>query len=111
MRAATVLAGLLLDSGELSRAEAAYTALLREAPENGDAHAGLGTIALRHGAHDEARERWARALSLGVTDDALCFRYAALAQDAGLGEADVRPVLERAVAIRPGSTTPGTASR
>jgi tetratricopeptide (TPR) repeat protein len=101
VRAESLLAGLLLDSGQLSRAETAYEALLREAPENGDLHAGLGTIAIQRGSRDQARERWSRALALGVTDDALCFRYAALAQNAGLGESDVRPVLERAVSIRP----------
>jgi tetratricopeptide (TPR) repeat protein len=101
LRAEILLAGLLLDSGEWSRAEAAYTALLPEARENGDLQAGLGTAALQRGAREQAQERWTRALALGVTDDALCFRYAALAQNAGLGESDVRPVLERAVAIRP----------
>jgi hypothetical protein len=101
IRAAVILAGLLLDAGELSRAEASYTALLRETAGNGDVHAGLGTIALQRGARDEARARWAQALALGVTDDALCYRYAALAPNAGIGESDVRPVLERAIAIRP----------
>ena len=65
LRIEILLAGLLLDSGELSRAQAAYDALLREAPENGDVHAGLGTISLQRGARDEARERWTRALALG----------------------------------------------
>jgi tetratricopeptide (TPR) repeat protein len=101
VRAEILLAGLLLDSGALTRAEAAYTALLPEAAGNGDLHAGLGTIALQRGDREQAGERWARALALGVTDDALCFRYAALAQNAGLGESDLRPVLERAVTIRP----------
>jgi hypothetical protein len=101
LRVDLLLAGLLLDAGELSRAETAYSGLLRDAPENGDVHAGLGTIALQRGRRDEARERWSHALALGVSDDALCYRYTALAQNAGLSEADVRPVLQRAVEIRP----------
>jgi tetratricopeptide (TPR) repeat protein len=101
MRAQVMLATLLLDSGERERAEAVYRELLREGTEDGDVHAGLGTAALQRGDRDEARERWSRALALGVTDDALCYRYAALAQAAGLGEQDIRPVLERAAAVRP----------
>jgi tetratricopeptide (TPR) repeat protein len=101
LRIDLMLAGLMLDAGDLSRAETAYGALLRDALENGDVHAGLGTIALQRGRRDEARELWSRALALGVSDDALCFRYTALAQNAGLSEADVRPVLQRAIEIRP----------
>ncbi len=101
VRADVILAGLLLDSGEWSRAEAAYTALLRDAPENGDVHAGLGTIAAQRGNGDEARRRWSRALELGVSDDALCYRYTALAPGAGIADSELRPVLERAVFLRP----------
>jgi hypothetical protein len=92
-RARILLAQMLLDAGQTARAEQQFRAL----PDGiGDVEAALGLIALLKGDPAEARERWTRALELGVTDDALCYRYAALAPDA-----DVRPVLARAVALRP----------
>jgi tetratricopeptide (TPR) repeat protein len=93
VEARRVLAQMLLDAGQTDRAAADFHDL---PGENGDVQAALGLIALLQGNRGEARERWTRALALGVHDDALCYRYAALS-----GDADVRPVLERAVAIRP----------
>jgi tetratricopeptide (TPR) repeat protein len=101
LRARVLLATLLLDGGETARAEALFRDLVREAPEIGDVEAALGVIALTRGEREDGRERFARAVRLGVSDDALCFRFAALAQRAGLSDADIRPALERAVAIRP----------
>jgi tetratricopeptide (TPR) repeat protein len=88
----------LLDAGEVGRAEAAFRAM---PPENGDVQAALGLIAHYAGRQDEARERWRRAVALGVEDDALCFRYAMLAENAGAPAGEIRAVLARAVAIRP----------
>src|SRR4051794_231154 len=98
VHARTVLAQMLLDAGRSARAEAQF----RELPAGiGDVQAALGTIAIGRGDRQEARERWTRALELGVSDDALCYRYAAAAQDGGIAAAEIRPVLERAIAIRP----------
>jgi tetratricopeptide (TPR) repeat protein len=96
-----LLAGLLLDAGEWRRAEPLYRDLLREAPENGDVHAALGTLALQSGDLAAAQREWQRAIEDGITDDALCFRYWVLAQNAGVPAETMRPILERAIALRP----------
>ena len=101
-RARLLLATLLLEAGETERAEPLYRELQHEEPLNGDVQAGLGSIALARGDRAGARSRWARALELGVSDDALCYHYAIVAQNAGVAAEELRPVLERAVAIRPG---------
>jgi tetratricopeptide (TPR) repeat protein len=100
LRARVLLAGLLLDAGDLHRAESLYRDLLHDAPLDGDVQAGLGTIVFQRGDAADARQRWARALELGVSDDALCYRYFALA-NSRLPDAEARALLERAVALRP----------
>jgi tetratricopeptide (TPR) repeat protein len=97
----SLLAELLMATGELDRAEALYRDLDREAPGNADIAAALGTIALRRGDDDGARREWKRAIRAGVTDARLCYRYAVLAGVAGLSDDEVRPALERAVELRP----------
>jgi hypothetical protein len=96
-----VLAELLLATDKFERAEAEYQELARDAPERGDFPAALGTIALHKHAWAEARQYWQRALDLGLDDADACYRYAVLADAAGLPAADIRPALERAVAVRP----------
>jgi hypothetical protein len=96
-----LLAELLLATGELDRAEALYRDLEREAPRNADVAAALGTIALRRGDNEGAHREWDRAIRDGVTDAKLCYRYAVLAGMAGLANDEVRPALERAIALRP----------
>ena len=78
-----LLASLLLDAGEWQRAESLYRELLRDMPASGDVLAALGTIAFQQGDRAAAQRDWQSALELGVTDDALCFRYTILAQNAG----------------------------
>ena len=97
----SLLAELLMLIGELDRAEALYRDLAREAPHNADLAAALGAIALRRGDHDGARREWKHAIEAGVTDAGLCYRYAVLAGMAGLANDEIRPALERAVALRP----------
>jgi len=97
----SILADLLMASGELNRAEALYRDLEREAPRNADIAAALGAIALRRGDHDGARREWKQAVEAGVTDANLCYRYSVLAGMAGLANDEIRPALERAVALRP----------
>jgi tetratricopeptide (TPR) repeat protein len=97
----SLIAELLLAIGELDRAQAMYRDLARELPPNPDVSAALGTIALRKGDRDSARKEWKQAIGEGIHDATLCYRYAMLAQDAGLSADEVRPALERAIALRP----------
>jgi tetratricopeptide (TPR) repeat protein len=97
----SLLADLLMATGQLDRAEALYRDLEQEAPRNADIKAALGTIALRRGDHDSARREWKQAVEAGVTDANLCYRYSVLAGMAGLANDEIRPALERAVALRP----------
>jgi tetratricopeptide (TPR) repeat protein len=97
----SLLADLLMATGELERAEALYRDLEREAPGNPDIAAALGTIALRRGDNEGARREWKHAIQAGVTDASLCYRYAVLAGMAALAHDEVRPALERAVELRP----------
>ena len=99
--AQSLLADLLMVGGKLDRSEAIYRELEREAPRNAAVAAALGVIALRRGDNDGARREWKRAIEAGVTDAALCYRYAVLAGMAGLANDEVRPALERAIALQP----------
>jgi len=97
-RVRLLIATLLLDAGERGRAEAVYREL---SSDDGDVQAGLGMLAYYDGDRAAAREHWRKALALGTHDDALCFRYAAVADLAGAPPAEIRPILERAIALRP----------
>ena len=96
-----VLAELLLACEKFDEAEAAYQELARAVPENANFPAALGTIALHKRDWKGARQYWRRALDLGLNDADACYRYAVLADAAGLTSADLRPALERAVTVRP----------
>lgn len=96
-----LLADLLAASGELVRAEAAYTALAREVASSAEVPAALGAIALRKGDTAGAQREWQRAISLGIADAALCYRYGQLASTAGVSPAEVRAAYQRALALRP----------
>lgn len=98
----SLLAQLSLVSGRLEQARTQYEQFLRQAPDDPDARAALGAIALREGNRQEALKQWRWALSDQVTDAQLCYRYALLAEEAGSSPQDVRAALERAVALAPG---------
>jgi len=95
-----LLARLLLAAGEFDRAETLFQALADALPDSADASAALGTIALHKGDLTTARSAWKRAIDQGVTDAKLCYRYAILADQAGLSPDDIRPALERAIALQ-----------
>ncbi len=95
------LAEVFLAAGDVARAESLYRDLAREAPENADCRAALGLIALRQGDRDGARREWKRAIDQHVADATLCYRYALLADSAGLPRDEIRTALERAVALQP----------
>ena len=101
LAARLVLAQLLLTAEEFDRAEALFSELNREAPDSAEAAAGLGVIALHKGDADGARRAWKRAIDLGISEAKLCFQYAVLADEAGLSPEDIRPALQRAVALDP----------
>jgi tetratricopeptide (TPR) repeat protein len=92
-----VLAQLLLAAGEFDRAAARFRAL----PDTAETSAALGAIALHQGDSEGARRAWKRAIDQGVTDPKLCYQYAILADQAGLPPDDIRPALERAIALQP----------
>jgi tetratricopeptide (TPR) repeat protein len=96
-----VLGELLIANERWDQAEALYRDLARVAPESPDVAAGLGAILLQKGDTDEARQNWRRAIGGGVNDPMLCYRYAILAEAAGLPVADIRPAFERALELRP----------
>lgn len=94
-----VLAELLMASGRLDRAESLYRDIVEHEPENAGAWAALGSIAMRRGDATLARTEWKRAIEYGIADAKLCLRYAEVADDAGIAEDEIRPVLERAVKL------------
>lgn len=97
-----LMAEVLLAEGELERAEALYRDLARRTPENANAFAALGTIALRRGDRIGAEQRWKEAIDKGATDAGLLYRYAVLADEQGMSQHEIRRTLERAVALEPG---------
>jgi tetratricopeptide (TPR) repeat protein len=96
-----LLAQVLLAAGEFDRAEARFSALAREAPDSAEVSAGLGMIALHRGDSAGARRAWKRAIDQGISDAVLCYHYAILADEAGLPAEDIRPALQRAIALQP----------
>ncbi len=96
-----LLAQVLLAAGEFDRAEARFTALAQAAPDSPDISAGIGMIALHRGDREAARRAWKRAINEGIPDAQLCYNYAILADQAGLPAGDIRPALQRAVALEP----------
>ena len=99
-QAGELLAGLLAADGETARAEEMYREMARRDPESPNPFAALGTIALRRGDRKAAAEAWQKALNRGTNDAELCYRYAVLAEDAGMPAEETRDALERAVALR-----------
>jgi tetratricopeptide (TPR) repeat protein len=96
-----LLAQLLLAAGEFDRAEPLFSALGQDQPDSAAVSVGLGLIKLHQGDSDGARRFWKRAIDQGIDDAKLCYHYAILADQASLPAADIRPALERAVALEP----------
>ena len=97
----SLLADLQAGIGHLDLAEASYRSLLTESPKDAKTEAALGAVRLREGDREGARREWKRAFELGIDDAMLCYRYAELADEAGLSSEEIRPALERAVALKP----------
>ena len=94
------IADLLLASGDLNRAEAAYSALAKQRPDDPVPVAALGTIALRRNQQAKAREQWKLAMQLGIADAELCYQYAILAEEAGMPNDEIAGALRRAIHLR-----------
>lgn len=101
LRVRTLLAEVVLLAGDLDYAGGLYRQLEREAPDDPDIALGLGALALRLGNANSAREHWKRAIQAGAADPILCLRYAALASLAGVPPEEIRPVLQRAIELKP----------
>ncbi len=97
-----ILAGVTLDSGDVDRAEGIY----RDSPASAARSAGLGAITMRRGDRDFARREWRLAITQGIDDPPLCYRYAEMGEQNGPGDAGIRAALGRAVALKPLSMTP-----
>ncbi len=73
-QSATVLADLLVVTGNLDRARIQYAEIARQAPYDPDVHAALGSIAFSKGEREEAVREWRQAIDNGLKDADLCFR-------------------------------------
>jgi hypothetical protein len=93
----SVLAGLVLASGDLERAEGVYQNLQTRRTSDPGVAATLGSIALRR--HDDVKAilEWKRAFDLGLNDPVLCYQYATLLQDAHAPDDQVAAALRRAI--------------
>ncbi len=98
----SVLAALVLASGDLDRAQAVYRTLQTQRTSDPAVAATLGSIALRK--HDEVKAilEWKRAFELGVTDPVLCYQYATLLENAHAPDDQIAAVLRRAIELKPG---------
>lgn len=98
----SVLAALVLASGNLDRAQAVYSTLRSQRTSDPGVPAILGSIALRK--HDEIKAilEWKRAFDLGVRDPVLCYQYAALLENAHAPNDQVAAALRRAIELKPG---------
>jgi tetratricopeptide (TPR) repeat protein len=97
----SVLAALVLASGDLDGAQAIYRRLQTERTSDPAVAATLGSIALRK--HDEVKAilEWKRAFDLGVTDPVLCYQYATLLENAHAPDDQVAAALRRAIELKP----------
>ena len=96
-----IVAQLLLASGDIGRAEALYVDLQHEYPREGDSSAALAAIALMEKDPAKAHMEWQRAMKAGITDPALCLRYAIAADTAGIDADEIRRALRQAIALDP----------
>ncbi len=98
----SVLAALVLASGDLDRAQAVYRSLQTERTSDPGIAATLGSIALRK--HDDVKAilEWKRAFDLGVRDPVLCYQYASLLESAHAPNDQVAAALQRALDLKPG---------
>ena len=95
------LAELQWATGRREQSREVYLRLEAEFPDNPEIQSALGHMALEEGRRHEARIRFQRVISGGITNARLCYEYAMLAQDDGVPEAEVVAALERSVTLDP----------
>jgi hypothetical protein len=97
----SVLAALVLASGDLDRAQAVYRSLQNERTSDPAVAATLGSIALQK--HDDVKAilEWKHAFDLGVTDPVLCYQYATLLENAHAPDDQIAAALRRAIELKP----------
>ncbi len=98
----SVLAALVLASGDLDRAQAVYRSLQTERTSDPAVAAALGSIALRKHNDVKAILEWKRAFDLGATNPVLCYQYANLLENAHAPDDRVAAALRRAIELKPG---------
>ena len=95
-----LIADLLFANGELDRSERLYEELLSQSPGDPIILGSLGTVVLQKGERQKAVEYWREAIDHGITDAALCYRYALLADDMNLPAEQQERALRRAIENR-----------
>jgi len=95
------MASLLLEAGEVKRAEAAYRGIATRAPDSAEVSAGLAAVAASHGEYDDARKLWKQALDHGLKDPEICFHFFELLDRDGSLLEERLSALRQAVALRP----------
>jgi tetratricopeptide (TPR) repeat protein len=58
-------------------------------------------LAFRSGSNAVALENWRKAIDSGANDPGLCYRFALLAEQAGLPQDEIAQALEKAIAAKP----------
>ena len=103
LRRGWLIAQLLLAAREFDRAEALFSELNREAPDSADVSAGARShrAAQRRCRGRPPRMETGHRFGHLPMRQALLSSYAILADEAGLSPEDIRPALERAVALDP----------
>jgi hypothetical protein len=97
-----MMAGLLLEAGELKRAESAYREMAGREPGSGEVSAGLAAIAASRREYDDALRLWRQALDEGLKDAEICFRlFELLDRDGSLPDLRLS-ALQHAVALQAG---------
>ncbi len=96
-----LIADLLFANGELGRSEQLYKELLNQSPNDPIILGSLGTVLLQKGERQKAIEYWREAIDHGITDAALCYRYALLADDMNLPVEERERALQRAIENKP----------
>jgi tetratricopeptide (TPR) repeat protein len=95
------LAGVLLAAEDLIAAEGLYREAALEAPRDPSVLAGLASVMWARGKTGESLRLFEDALSKGLADADLCYRYAVLLDGAGGPVETQRAALSRAIALRP----------
>lgn len=98
------LADLLAAGNKLDEAGDRYQRLAKENPGKPEVEESLGYLLWQRGNAEGAREHFGRALSQGSRDARMCFDYAMLQLQGGVGRDAVFAALERAVELKPDYT-------